>query len=154
MNNTKYSVYEPTTDVIRFLHGGIGTGNISVGARGQFTDFEIFGTPAKGMRSPYTFFAISTRSASGENCVKALEGEMVPPYHHSHGFHPWEVGGLPRFSKVKFSSQYPFVNVELEDENMPVKAMLEAFTPFIPLESDDSGIPAAVIRYHVKNTSS
>ena len=30
---------------------------------------------------------------------------------------------------------------------------MEAFTPFIPLNSNDSGIPGAIIRYKVKNTS-
>ena len=30
---------------------------------------------------------------------------------------------------------------------------LEAFTPFIPLNAKDSGIPGAVIRYKVKNNS-
>lgn len=153
MNDRKFHTYETKTDVIRFLLGGIGTGNISVGARGQFTDFEIFGTPNKGMASPYTFFAISTRSESGESIVKALEGEIPPPYPRSHGFNAWDIGGLPRLRKSVLSSRYPFVNVNLEDEDIPVTVRLEAFTPFIPLESDDSGIPGAIVRYYVKNIS-
>ena len=33
----------------------------------------------------------------------------------------------------------------------PVKVRMEAFTPFIPLNADDSGIPTAVIRYRIVN---
>ena len=46
----------------------------------------------------------------------------------------------------------PFVYIDLEDSKVPVREVkMEAFTPFIPLNSDDSGIPTAIIRYHVKN---
>ena len=31
-----------------FLLGGIGTGNVSVGARGELSDWEIFNSPGKG----------------------------------------------------------------------------------------------------------
>ncbi len=50
--------------------------------------------------------------------------------------------------------EYPFVWVDFQDKYLPVQVQLEAFTPFIPLNADDSGIPAAVLRYRVKNTSS
>ena len=151
--NTQSRRYPVATDVSRFLLGGIGTGNVSIGARGQYTDFEIFGTPAKGMNSPYTFFAVSARTEEGESFVRALEGEIPPPYPRSHGFHAWEIGGLPRFRNASLSSRYPFVSVELSDPEMPVSAQLEAFTPFIPLEPDDSGIPGAVLRYRIRNLS-
>jgi uncharacterized protein (DUF608 family) len=49
---------------------------------------------------------------------------------------------------------YPFVNISLKDEKMPLEAEIEAFTPFIPLNTDDSSLPAAILRYSIKNTSS
>jgi len=49
--------------------------------------------------------------------------------------------------------EYPFVWIDFEDEKLPVKVSLEAFTPFIPLNADDSGIPAAIIRYKVTDTT-
>lgn len=39
-----------------FLLGGIGTGNVSLGARGDLRDWEIFNAPGKGTYFPYTFF--------------------------------------------------------------------------------------------------
>ncbi|HHW31572.1 MAG TPA: hypothetical protein GXX20_07870 [Clostridiaceae bacterium] len=37
-----------------FLLGGIGTGTISVGARGELKDWEIFNKPSKGDNLSYT----------------------------------------------------------------------------------------------------
>jgi uncharacterized protein (DUF608 family) len=47
--------------------------------------------------------------------------------------------------------EYPFVSVDFNDSDLPVQVSLEAFTPFIPLHADDSGIPGAVLRYRVRN---
>jgi uncharacterized protein (DUF608 family) len=48
-------------------------------------------------------------------------------------------------------SLYPYVFVELTSPDMPVSVVLEAFTPFVPLDEDASGMPAAIVRYHVRN---
>lgn len=136
-----------------FLLGGIGTGNVSVGSRGQLKDWEIFGTSGKGNYMPNTFFAIWTRMEGQNPQTKVLESKIQPPYSKSHGFVDYEVGGLPRFKHAKLKGEYPYVMISLEDETMPVSVIMEAFTPFIPLNADDSGIPAAVIRYRVTNGS-
>src|SRR5688500_16456726 len=43
---------------IAFPLGGIGTGTVSLGGRGQLRDWEIFNRPGKGVTLPYTFFSI------------------------------------------------------------------------------------------------
>jgi hypothetical protein len=48
--------------------------------------------------------------------------------------------------------EYPFAYVKFEDETLPVEVSLEAYTPFIPHEPDESGLPAAVLTYRVRNT--
>jgi non-lysosomal glucosylceramidase len=137
-----------------FLLGGIGTGNISVGARGELRDWEIFNKPAKGNLSPYSFFCIRTKTDEGVIEAKILESEIKPPFRRAHGYHSMETAGLPRFKASSMSGEYPFVSVEFEDDEMPVKVVFEAFTPFIPLNADDSGIPGAILRYRVKNITS
>ena len=136
-----------------FLLGGIGTGNVSVGARGELRDWEIFNNPSKGTKLPYSFFAIRVDSGHGQPVARVLESRLGPPFAKSHGFKSYEVAGLPRFATSTMRGEYPFVWVDLKDEELPVSVTMEAFTPFIPLNSDDSGIPGAVIRYAVTNTS-
>ena len=47
----------------------------------------------------------------------------------------------------------PSATVEYRDAASPVAVTLEAFSPFIPLNTDDSSLPATVLRFTVKNTS-
>ena len=136
-----------------FLLGGIGTGNVSIGSRGEFRDWEIFNKPDKGNSLPYAFFALWAREEGCKPITKVLEGCLTPPFSKSHGFTSGETAGLPRFQKSEMRGEYPFVRVKLEDDLMPVSVTLEAFTPFIPLNAEDSGIPCAILKYKVRNST-
>ena len=156
-----FSIYDETATAAKFLLGGIGTGNISIGSRGNLCDFEIFNKPQKGFNAPYNFFTIRTCSVSSETDsdysqqvqTRVLEAQLQPPYDHSHGFVAWEAGGLPRFTHTEMSAAYPFAQIKFIDEVMPVGVKLEAFTPFIPLNTDDSSLPCAIFTYEVSNLS-
>ena len=143
--------YQGDANVAKFLLGGIGTGNISVGARGQLLDWEIFNWPGKGQFVPFSFFAIRTKEEGEEPVSRILESKIKPPFYKSHGFLNGELAGIPRFEKSKMVGKQPFVYVDLEDSKVPVKVRMEAYTPFIPLDADNSGIPTAIIKYKVSN---
>ncbi|WP_051423506.1 GH116 family glycosyl-hydrolase [Arthrobacter sp. MA-N2] len=146
--------YPQTATQAAFPLGGIGTGNVSVGARGELRDWEIFNWPGKGNYMPFTFFAIRTESPDGETHTAVLEAELVGPHAKSHGYFNGELAGLRRFRTSRMWSLYPYVFVELTSPDMPVSVVLEAFTPFVPGDEEASGIPGAVIRYHVTNLTS
>jgi uncharacterized protein (DUF608 family) len=146
-----FRTFDRTKREAAFLLGGIGTGNISIGSRGEFRDWEIFNTPNKGNALPYSFFAIWAKEESEEPIAKILESQIVPPFSKSHGFGAGECAGMPRFESSELRGEYPFVWVRLQDNHMPVEVTLEAFTPFIPLNEKDSGIPCAVLKYKVRN---
>jgi len=145
--------FDRTATAAKFLLGGIGTGNITLNQNARLVDYELFNQAAKGFTSPYTFFAVRTEDAAGKVCAKALESQPAPPFDHSHGAFSTEVKGLPRFRRSAMTGQYPFVDFTFTDAAMPIDAGLEAFTPLIPLNTDDSSLPVAVLRYRVKNTS-
>ncbi len=143
--------YGPEATQAAFLLGGIGTGNVSVGSRGELRDWEIFNRSGKGQRMPYGFFSIAVKR--GEKVeTRVLEGRLVPPYAESHGFHPSTTAGLPRFTHSNLRGEYPLCWVTLHDDALPIDVTLEAYTPLIPHEPDDSGLPAAALTYTVKNT--
>jgi uncharacterized protein (DUF608 family) len=138
---------------VAFPLGGIGTGNVSLGARGDLRDWEIFNHPGKGTRLPNTFFAIHAQVGDGPAVARVLEGPLPPPHPLSHGYHPWTAAGLPRLAGTTFRGEYPFAWVRFHDPMLPVAVELEAFTPFVPLDPVESGLPCAVLTYSVTNTA-
>lgn len=136
--------------------GGIGTGTVSLGGRGDLRDWEITNRPAKGFVPDYgrgaaPFFALYTRTQDGHTVTRALEGPIeVSDYEGGSGC---DVAnhGLPRFSTCTFAAAYPLAQVMLSDPGVPVTVRLEAFNPLVPADADKSGIPAAVLRYVLTN---
>jgi len=62
--------------------GGIGTGTISLGSRGDLRDWEIMNRPAKGFIPPGVagsgpFFALSAKPKGGTAIGRALEGSLA-----------------------------------------------------------------------------
>ena len=143
--------YDASATALAFPLGGIGTGNVSLGARAELRDWEIFNLPAKGAELPLAFFAIRCQQAGQDPAIRVLEAPLQPPYTLSHGYHPMSAAGLPRFKGTTFRGQYPFAAIEFEDDSLPVKVELEAYTPLLPLNPEDSGIPCAIFTYSVAN---
>ena len=108
-------------------------------------------TSRKGVSLHYSFFAIRVQEEGQPPICKVLESKLNPPFSKSHGFHSGTTAGLPRFEESELKGEYPFAEISLKDRRMPVEVTLEAFTPMIPLNTDDSSIPCAVLRYRVKN---
>jgi non-lysosomal glucosylceramidase len=146
-------VLDAAASAAAFPLGGIGTGNVSIGARGEFRDWELFNRPAKGRRNPFTFFALRVAEPGGDPMVRVLEARHRPPHPGDQGYGVGDVAGLPRFDDARMRGRYPLLELDLRDDRLPVEVGLTAFTPFVPLESADSGIPVAVLRYRLRNRS-
>lgn len=149
--DNKQKKYPGTAGCVDFLLGGIGTGNVSLGARGNLTTWQIFNQPGQHNTMPYTFFSLWAQTEKGQKVARVLEGKFNPPFNKSQGFFRNEMAGLPRFDSTEMSVEYPFANLKFVDDSMPVQVELEAFTPFIPLNADDSGIPGVYLNYKIKN---
>lgn len=147
-------VYPRDASEVRFLLGGIGTGNISVNPRGKLLDWEIFNWPSKNTKFPLAFFAIRTENESmTQPAVRILESRLLPPHTSSHGYLQAELVNLPHMEDSEMICEYPFARVRFKDSALPVQVSMESYTPFIPLNTDDSSIPCAIIRYKVRNTT-
>lgn len=138
--------------------GGIGTGTVSLGGSGELRDWEVMNVPAKGYSTVTTgndapFFAIYTKKKNKSSNTKALLGPINPAdYQHYEG-RSVDHHGMPRFRNASFESTYPFGIVSLSDKTMPVKVKVVGYNPFIPADADASGIPMAILKYEVENTT-
>jgi len=146
---TVYTSKKNELDWIGMPIGGICAGQLYLGGDGKLWHWDIFNTPqssewsdgngvlyahpAKPSSPLEQGFALRVKSASGES-IRKLD--------------------RTGFDDISFRGQYPIAFVEYRDANSPVSVDLEAFSPFIPLDVDDSSLPATVMNYRVKNTSS
>ncbi|MBS4197608.1 GH116 family glycosyl-hydrolase [Lederbergia citri] len=145
--------YSGKDQVAAFPLGGIGTGNVSIGSRGELRDWEIFNRPGKRTIMPNTFFSIWVKQDGEEPIAKVLESRINPPHDLSHGYHPITGAGLPRMEKSTLLGEYPIARIDFTDSTLPLNVNMRTFTPFIPLNEKDSGIPGAVFNYSVRNSS-
>ena len=137
--------------------GGIGTGTVSLGGRGNLQDWEIMNRPAKGYnpgsgRNNSAFFTLYT-NVEGKKDLRLLEGP-VPFYEYEGSSGAIATNhGLPRFEEVSFEAAYPFGQVNLKTPQIPVSVKIKAFNPLIPGDIDNSSIPMAILDFELTNTS-
>jgi non-lysosomal glucosylceramidase len=137
--------------MISFPLGGVAAGSIGLGGRGQLTNWEIFNRPNKGFRPSYSFPSIWVQAGSREPVARVLESRILPPYEGQDGLGSDNAPGLSRLASAVFTAEYPLAQIDFEDSALPVTVQLDAFSPFIPHDPDDSGLPVAILRYRVTN---
>ncbi|MEE0944371.1 MAG: GH116 family glycosyl-hydrolase [Clostridia bacterium] len=145
---------------ISFPLGGIGTGSIGLGGDGRLVDWEIFNRPSKGSINGYSHFAI--RAIQGDKITAAvLNGDITKGYmgqyrqlkFTGYGFGPdvSKMCGFPHFKNIEFDGEFPVANLSFSDESFPAEIKMTAFNPFIPLDANNSSIPAAFFEIEVEN---
>lgn len=149
------------TSQISFPLGGIGSGSIGLDGSGRLVDWEIFNRPAKGSVNGYSHIAIKAKTKQGVR-TKILNGDLTEhltgQYQKSRfkgfGFGPEgaTMCGFPHFKNVVFQGEFPIAKLIFEDEDFPAKVTMTAFNPFIPLDADNSSIPAAFFEIETENT--
>ena len=138
--------------------GGIGTGTVSLGGRGELRDWEIMNVPGKKYSTVTTgnnapFFAIYAKPQTGEAMTTLLAGPLYPQEYLHYEGRPVNHHGMPRFADATFEAAYPFGQVHLSDRQLPVKVAVKGFNPLVPGDADASGMPVAVLAYEVTNTT-
>jgi uncharacterized protein (DUF608 family) len=140
--------------MIAFPLGGVAAGSVALGGRGQLRDWEIFNRPNKGYSPAYAFPSIWAQAGDAKPVARVLEARILPPYEGQDGLGANNAPGLSRLDAATFTGAYPVAHIAFGDRALPVSVELEAFSPFIPHDPDDSGLPVAILRYRVTNPRS
>jgi len=130
--------------------GGIGAGHMYLGGDGRLWLWEIFNKSyARGFLG---------KGAGGETFIHPFE--QIHPFLQGFSLRLEATGkqqirslDCKGFTDVTFDGRYPMGLVTYRDPSSPVEVRLEAFSPFIPLDLENSEYPATILRYTVKNTS-
>ncbi len=138
---------------IAFPVGGMGAGMFCIEGTGAISHMSVRNRP-EVFNEPCMFAAISVKGI--ENGAKVLEGQ-VPDWKRfgqpgSGNGSAGSTYGLPRFGDATFHPRFPFAEVELLDDDLPVKVVIRGWSPFIPTDADNSSLPAGAIEYSFKNS--
>ena len=137
--------------MISFPMGGVAAGSLGLGGRGQLVNWEIFNRPNKGLPPVLRIPVHLGASGNAKPVARVLESRILPPYEGQDGLGSDNAPGLSRLQSATFTGEYPLAHIDFDDSTLPVKVELDAFSPFIPHEPDDSGLPVAILRYRVTN---
>jgi non-lysosomal glucosylceramidase len=129
-------------DKIGMPIGGIGAGQLYLGGDGRLWHWDIFNIPHGTGDAHYAHPPSPDSPLEQRFVLKVTAGGET------------ETRALDRtgFADVTFRGQYPIGTVEYRDPRCPVAATLEAFSPFIPLNEDDSSLPATILQFTLRNT--
>ncbi len=138
---------------LAFPLGGIGTGTVSLGGRGNLRDWEIFNRPGKGVDLPFTFFSLYCRRKAKHPSSGSWKGACTRPSPARTACTGPRCPACRGWRRRASSASIPSPPSTMTDGKLPLEVTLEAFNPFVPLNVDDSGIPVVVLRYRLKNLS-
>lgn len=148
------------TKEISFPLGGIGSGCIGLGGDGRLIDWEIFNRPNKGYRNGYSHIAVKAENSKGV-FTKVLNSDLKKDYIGKYngdsisgyglGASSYSMCGFPHFKESTFTGEFPVAKIIFSDQSFPADVVMNAFNPFIPLDSKNSSIPGAFFEIEISN---
>jgi uncharacterized protein (DUF608 family) len=138
---------------LAFPIGGIGAGMICLEGSGAISHVSVYNKPDV-FNEPTMFAAISIKGV--EHGAKILEGP-IPDWKvfgrpRSANGSPRTSYGFPRFDDAEFDARFPFGTVHLRDADIPMDISITGWSPFIPLDKDNSSLPCGALEYRFVNT--
>ena len=141
--------------------GGLCTGTVYLGGDGKLWLWDIFNETKEGISDKIY------KDWQGKKQIKPRDGAnfifpVAPEYPFEQGFgikiiqneSIWKKNlDFNGFEDITFKGQYPMAEISYRDAQLPVAIDLQSFSPFVPLDIDDSSYPATIMRFTVTNTS-
>lgn len=161
------TTYTKSANDLRYIGmpvGGISCGNLYLGGDGRLWLWDIFNKNQLGVVTktlPISLEGFNAKEINNVHGSLYLEPATdIRPFqqglaitvndgkstvakrlHHD----DWE--------EITFEATYPVATVRYRDKSMPVEVELKSFSPFIPGDELNSGLPATIQSVTVKNTS-
>ena len=124
--------------------GGICAGQLYLGGDGKLWHWDIFN---RKLNTGAEHYAKPMRASSPLDQGFALRVT-------ADGMAQERAMDAAHWENISFTGEYPIGCVNYADSGCPVSVSLEAFSPFIPLNAQDSSLPATVLEFTLKNVGS
>jgi len=120
--------------------GGIATGQLYLCGDGTLGCWELFNQHTYQNEGPYSY------------AFRPIPKQVQFGFNINAGGRIWQLKHSG-FSNITFNGTYPIGTVAYRDPHSPIDVDLVAYSPFIPLVSKDSGLPATIFEIKVTNNS-
>lgn len=143
------SAYSNETQDLKYIGmpvGGIGAGQVYLGGDGQLWYWDIFNVSMlnPGNEGGHRFYI---NPQAQENKFENGFGLTIKQGDKTF----YRALNQSGFSDITFKGEYPVGKVKYSDPSLPVIVNLEAYSPFIPTDADNSGLPLTVLEYTITN---
>ena len=158
------TVYSKSRNELRYIGmpcGGINAGGVYLGGDGRLWLWDIFNDNREGIEPKMVKWIDKPQ---GRDIVPRDGAAYIEPARDirplSQGFAMrFEYDGLTvvkylresDWDEIEFEAGYPVGTVRYADGKLPVDVALHVYSPFIPLNEDDSGLPATVLAFSFEN---
>jgi uncharacterized protein (DUF608 family) len=161
------TVYAKSRNELRYIGmpvGGINAGGVYLGGDGRLWLWDIFNDNREGIEPKLVKWEQQTTHS---RYVRSRDGACY--LEPAHDIRPLEQGFAFRFEygnrtviktlkecdwdEILFEAGYPLGIVRYVDDDLPLEITLRACSPFIPLNEDDSALPATILSFTFKNKS-
>jgi non-lysosomal glucosylceramidase len=141
--------------------GGIGTGGFEIRQDGGFTNWSLFnnaprfaGAPCPHHAKHSFFFKLWVRVENENPRLVLLQIEdshsiATMEHHEAQYIFPW----LSGVDTIRTTASFPFADLEFEQDGLPLRVSLRAWSPFIPGNVKDSALPVALFDIDIRSTS-
>ncbi len=159
---------EVNLGIVGMTVGGIACGTVYLSGDGRLWIWDIFNQHHEGVVANTAEIPKGLQTIQRHKVIRERDGAnfLLPPHadQYSNGvdlkFSLTIKGQAPRtmdargWSEVAFEGRWPIGTVRYRDAGSPVVVDLQVFSPFIPLNLEESSLPLTVIEYTFRNTSS
>ena len=161
------TVYRKTKHELNFIGmpvGGICCGTVYVGGDGRLWLWDIFNKNQIGASTkvlPIKLESFDLKEINNTEGTLYLEPlTEISALQQGFAISVSETGGnllkrlhIDDWEEITFESTYPVATIRYSDKDFPLEITLRAFSPFIPGNASDSGLPATLQSITVKSRS-
>lgn len=143
--------------------GGLGAGHVSIAGDGSLRQWQLANTINHQGFVPDSFFALRVSGVEPPLDIRrTLRSRAIPPLEQRAPLvtddvvpaddHP-PTAVWPPVAATEMTVDYPFATIAVHDPDLQVAVEFDAWTPFVPLDAEASGLPVAAFTFRLANAT-
>ncbi|MBB6128803.1 GH116 family glycosyl hydrolase [Mucilaginibacter lappiensis] len=149
--------------------GGLHAGTVYAGGDGRLWLWQIYNETFEGSHEGIEPKAVKWNDGTSERTIRARDGSAYVEPAIANNLRVLEQGfavkvvvdgktfikelNEDQWEEIIFKPAYPVATVEYKSKDFPLTVNLKIYSPFIPLDAENSALPATILRLTVNNST-